>query len=35
MKKLDLVNSMLTIKSMNKFDQGFIVDAFDEDEINA
>ncbi len=35
MKKLDLVNSMLTIKSMNIFDQGFIVNAFDEDEINA
>jgi hypothetical protein len=35
MKKLDLVNPMLTIKSMNKFDQAFIVNAFDEDEINA
>ncbi len=35
MKKLDLVNSMLTIKSMNRFNHGFIVNAFDEGEINA
>lgn len=35
MKKLDLVNSMLTFNSMNRFNHGFIVVAFDEDEINA